>query len=107
MITHSLYYKNLCFSAVSYYKFLSYSIFIQHKMSTNEQQYDEQIRVLPEAPNGKLLRLLQRHGGDVDQVRFKIYSTAREYLSCGGMEVVWCISTYIHQRKKKKLTINF
>jgi hypothetical protein len=76
-------------------------------MSTNEQQYDEQLRVLqerfPQAPNGKLIRLLQRHGGDVDQVRNKIYSIAREYLSCGGMEVAWCISIYIHQRKRKIL----
>jgi hypothetical protein len=40
-------------------------------MSTN-QQYDEQLRVLqesfPQAPQGKLIRLLQRFSGDVDQV---------------------------------------
>ncbi|CAF2397742.1 unnamed protein product [Rotaria sp. Silwood2] len=42
-------------------------------MTTNQQEYAEQLRVLqerfPQEPNDKLVRLLQRHGGDVDQVR--------------------------------------
>lgn len=52
----------------------------QHKLflhntkmaTTNEQQYDEQVRVLqerfPQAPNGRLVLLLKRFHGDVDQV---------------------------------------
>jgi hypothetical protein len=41
-------------------------------MSTNEQQYDEQLRVLqqsfPQESVEKLTRLLRRFHGDVDQV---------------------------------------
>ena len=40
--------------------------------TNNEQQYDEQVRVLqerfPQAPQEKLTRLLRRFHGDVDQV---------------------------------------
>ncbi len=53
-------------------------------MATNEQQYNEQLRVLqesfPQASKEKLILLLRRRGGDVDQVRFlnfKIYCIAR------------------------------
>ncbi len=52
--------------------------------NTNAQQYDEQLHVLqesfPQAPQRKLVILLRRHDGNVDQVRFsyfKIYYTAR------------------------------
>ncbi|CAF0826681.1 unnamed protein product [Rotaria sp. Silwood1] len=42
-------------------------------MATNQQQYAEQLRILQERfaqePIDKLIRLLQRHAGDVDQVR--------------------------------------
>lgn len=44
--------------------------------TSNEQQYDEQVRVLqerfPEEPNEKLVRLLRRFHGDVDQVCLKL-----------------------------------
>ncbi|CAF5122450.1 unnamed protein product, partial [Rotaria sp. Silwood1] len=40
-------------------------------MATNQQQYAEQLRILQERfaqePIDKLIRLLQRHAGDVDQ----------------------------------------
>ena len=40
--------------------------------SNNQQQYDEQLRVLqerfPQAPQEKLTRLLRRSNGDVDEV---------------------------------------
>jgi hypothetical protein len=52
--------------------------------NTNVQQYDEQLHVLqetfPQAPERKLVLLLRRHDGNVEQVRFlyfKIYYTAR------------------------------
>ena len=42
-------------------------------MTSNQPTYDEQVRTLqehfPQASKEKLTRLLQRHGGDVDQVR--------------------------------------
>ncbi|CAF1280086.1 unnamed protein product [Rotaria sordida] len=42
-------------------------------MATNVQEYTEQLRVLqerfPQEPTNRLTRLLQRHNGDVDQVR--------------------------------------
>ena len=39
-----------------------------------QQQYNEQLRVLhesfPQAPQHKLVILLRRHDGDIEQVRF-------------------------------------
>ena len=41
-------------------------------MATNEQQYEEQLHDLkeqfPQAAAEKLIRLLRKHGGDIDQV---------------------------------------
>ena len=41
-------------------------------MTSNQQTYDEQVRVLqerfPRASTKQLTRLLQKHAGDVDQV---------------------------------------
>ena len=50
-------------------------------MSTNEQQqHDEQLHILqerfPQAPTGKLIRLLRRHDGNIDQVQFSHTSYA-------------------------------
>ena len=45
--------------------------------TSNQQQFDEQVRVLqerfPQAPQRKLILLLRRSNGDVDQVRFSIF----------------------------------
>ncbi|CAF3685847.1 unnamed protein product [Rotaria sp. Silwood1] len=45
-------------------------------MATNQQEYDEQLRVLqehfPQESKNRLIRLLQRHNGDVDQVRARL-----------------------------------
>ncbi|CAF2867991.1 unnamed protein product [Rotaria sp. Silwood2] len=50
-------------------------------MTTNQQEYDEQLCVLqerfPQESKDKLMRLLQRHNGDIDQVRAHLVQ--REY----------------------------
>jgi len=44
------------------------------KMASNQQQYDEQLKLLqelyPEESKHKILRLLKTHDGDFDQVSF-------------------------------------
>ncbi|CAF3735908.1 unnamed protein product [Rotaria socialis] len=45
-------------------------------MASNQQTYDEQVRVLqerfPHASTNHLIRLLQKHAGDIDQVRARL-----------------------------------
>ncbi|CAF1204306.1 unnamed protein product [Rotaria sordida] len=45
-------------------------------MTTNQQEYDEQLHVLqehfPQESKNKLIHLLQRHNGDIDQVRARL-----------------------------------
>jgi len=64
--------KTRAFSVVFYYIFYLLNLRTKKIMATNEQQYDQQLRVLlerfPQASADKLIRLLRRHGGDVDQV---------------------------------------
>jgi len=47
---------------------------ITKKMASNQQQYDEQLKLLqelyPEESKHKILRLLKTHDGDFDQVSF-------------------------------------
>ncbi|CAF4090404.1 unnamed protein product, partial [Rotaria sp. Silwood1] len=50
-------------------------------MATNQQEYDEQLPVLqerfPQESKDKIIRLLQRHNGNVDQIRARLVQ--REY----------------------------
>ncbi|CAF4533197.1 unnamed protein product, partial [Rotaria magnacalcarata] len=46
-------------------------------MTSNQQTYDEQVRILqerfPRASTNRLTHLLQKHAGDIDQVRARLF----------------------------------